>query len=74
MLMNNINNRLCTYKGVTSGTKTLKDAVNEAMRDWVTKVTTTHYIIGSAIGPHPFPTIVRDFQSVIGRENSRSMY
>mmetsp|Transcript_16821 Transcript_16821/g.20744 ORF Transcript_16821/g.20744 Transcript_16821/m.20744 type:complete len:436 (-) Transcript_16821:1565-2872(-) len=57
-----------TVKGVTSGTKTLKDAVNEAMRDWVTNVTTTHYIIGSAIGPHPFPTIVRDFQSVIGRE------
>ena len=55
-------------KGVTSGTKTLKDAVNEAMRDWVTNVQTTHYIIGSAIGPHPFPTIVRDFQSVIGRE------
>eukprot|EP00516_Mucochytrium_quahogii_P000671 CAMPEP_0203758878 /NCGR_PEP_ID=MMETSP0098-20131031/11751_1 /ASSEMBLY_ACC=CAM_ASM_000208 /TAXON_ID=96639 /ORGANISM=" , Strain NY0313808BC1" /LENGTH=459 /DNA_ID=CAMNT_0050651529 /DNA_START=162 /DNA_END=1541 /DNA_ORIENTATION=- len=55
-------------RGVSSGTKTLKDAINEAMRDWVTNVTTTHYIIGSAIGPHPFPTIVRDFQSVIGRE------
>ncbi|GBG32237.1 Tryptophan synthase beta chain [Hondaea fermentalgiana] len=54
--------------GVSSGTKTLKDAINEAMRDWVTNVRTTHYIIGSAIGPHPFPTIVRDFQSVIGRE------
>lgn len=53
---------------VTTGTRTLKDAVNEAMRDWTTNVTTTHYIIGSAIGPHPFPTIVRDFQSVIGRE------
>lgn len=57
-----------TVKGVSSGTKTLKDAINEAMRDWVTNVVTTHYIIGSAIGPHPFPTIVRDFQSVIGRE------
>ncbi len=45
-----------------SGSRTLKDAINEAMRDWVTNVQTTHYIIGSAIGPHPFPTIVRDFQ------------
>jgi tryptophan synthase beta chain len=54
--------------GVTSGTKTLKDAVNEALRDWVTNVTDTHYIIGSALGPHPYPMLVRDFQSVIGRE------
>ncbi len=53
---------------VDSGSRTLKDAINEAMRDWVTHVTTTHYIIGSAVGPHPFPQIVRDFQSVIGRE------
>ncbi|TDH71864.1 hypothetical protein CCR75_001056 [Bremia lactucae] len=53
---------------VKSGSQTLKDAVNEAIRDWVTNVDTTHYIIGSAIGPHPFPTIVRDFQAVIGRE------
>ncbi|HEU5261592.1 MAG TPA: tryptophan synthase subunit beta [Gemmatimonadales bacterium] len=53
---------------VTSGTKTLKDATNEALRDWVTNVTTTHYIIGSVVGPDPFPRIVRDFQSVIGRE------
>jgi tryptophan synthase beta subunit len=53
---------------VTSGSQTLKDAINEAMRDWVTNVRTTHYVVGSAIGPHPFPTIVRDFQSVIGRE------
>ncbi|RKO91714.1 tryptophan synthase beta subunit-like PLP-dependent enzyme, partial [Blyttiomyces helicus] len=58
---------------VESGSKTLKDAVNEAMRDWVTNVTTTHYILGSAIGPHPFPTIVREFQSVIGRETRSSM-
>jgi tryptophan synthase beta chain len=53
---------------VTSGTKTLKDATNEALRDWVTNVTTTHYIIGSVVGPDPFPRIVRDFQAVIGRE------
>jgi len=53
---------------VTSGTRTLKDATNEALRDWVTNVTTTHYIIGSVVGPDPFPRIVRDYQSVIGRE------
>lgn len=53
---------------VYSGTQTLKDATNEALRDWLTNVQTTHYIIGSVVGPHPFPMIVRDFQSVIGRE------
>jgi tryptophan synthase beta chain len=53
---------------VTSGSKTLKDAVNEAMRDWTSTVRTTHYVFGSALGPHPFPSMVRDFQSVIGRE------
>jgi len=53
---------------VNSGSKTLKDAINEAMRDWVTNIRTTHYLVGSAIGPHPFPTIVRDFQSFIGQE------
>lgn len=53
---------------VRSGTQTLKDAVNEALRDWVTNVSDTHYLIGSVVGPHPFPTIVRDFQVVIGRE------
>ncbi|KAK4687191.1 tryptophan synthase, partial [Tremellales sp. Uapishka_1] len=53
---------------VTSGSQTLKDAVNEAMREWVTNLSSTHFLIGSAIGPHPFPTIVRDFQRVIGRE------
>ena len=58
---------------VKSGSRTLKDAVNEALRDWVTNVRTTHYIIGSAIGPHPFPTIVRDFQAVIGRESRQQM-
>lgn len=53
---------------VTSGTATLKDATSEAMREWALSVANTHYIVGSAIGPHPFPTIVRDFQSVIGKE------
>jgi tryptophan synthase beta chain len=53
---------------VTSGSKTLKDATNEAMRDWMGSVQNTHYIIGSVVGPHPFPMIVRDFQAVIGRE------
>jgi tryptophan synthase beta chain len=53
---------------VTSGTRTLKDATNEALRDWVSNVTGTHYIIGSVVGPDPFPRLVRDFQSVIGRE------
>lgn len=53
---------------VTSGTQTLKDAVNETMREWSKRVKDTHYVLGSVMGPHPFPTIVRDFQSVIGRE------
>ncbi len=53
---------------VRSGSRTLKDAINEALRDWVTNVETTHYVIGSVVGPHPFPMIVRDFQSVIGEE------
>ncbi len=55
-------------RAVESGTRTLKDAVNEAIRDWVSNVHTTHYLLGSALGPHPYPTIVRDFQAVIGRE------
>ncbi len=54
--------------GVEAGSRTLKDAINEAMRDWVTNVETTYYLLGSALGPHPYPTMVRDFQSVIGRE------
>jgi len=62
-----------TVVPVEAGSRTLKDAINEAMRDWVTNVETTHYLIGSAIGPHPFPTIVRDFQSVIGKESRRQM-
>jgi tryptophan synthase beta chain len=53
---------------VTSGSRTLRDAINEALRDWMSSVENTHYIIGSVVGPHPFPRIVRDFQSVIGRE------
>jgi tryptophan synthase beta chain len=53
---------------VDSGSRTLKDAVNEAIRAWVTNVETTHYLLGSALGPHPYPSLVRDFQSVIGRE------
>jgi tryptophan synthase beta chain len=55
-------------RGVDAGSRTLKDAINEAMRDWVTNVRTTHYLLGSVLGAHPYPTMVRDFQSVIGRE------
>ncbi len=55
-------------RGVESGSKTLKDAINEAIRDWVTNVSDTYYLLGSALGPHPYPTMVRDFQAVIGRE------
>ena len=58
---------------VTSGAATLKDAVNEAMRDWVRTVETTHYIIGSVVGPHPFPWMVREFQKVIGEESVRQL-
>ena len=56
---------------VHSGTATLKDATSEAIRDWVTNVETTHYILGSAAGPHPYPMMVRDFQAVIGEETRR---
>ena len=56
---------------VTSGSRTLKDAINEAIRDWVTNVETTYYLLGSVVGPHPYPVIVRDFQSVIGEESRR---
>ena len=55
-------------RGVGSGSRTLRDAINEAMRDWMSSVETTHYCLGSVVGPHPFPQIVRDFQAVIGRE------
>ena len=67
--------RLCgaEVRGVSAGQKTLKEAVNEAMRDWVTNVRNTHYIIGSALGSHPFPMIVRDFHRVIGEETRRQI-
>src|SRR3954470_22325350 len=58
---------------VDAGSRTLKDAINEAMRDWVTNVHTTHYLLGSVLGPHPYPLMVREFQSVIGREARRQM-
>jgi tryptophan synthase beta chain len=61
-------------RSVTSGTATLKDAVNEAMRDWVTNVETTHYVLGSAMGPHPYPTIVRDLQRRIGDEAAAQLH
>ncbi len=60
-------------RAVTGGSRTLKDAINEAIRDWVTNVETTFYLIGSAVGPHPYPRIVRDFQSVIGSETRRQI-
>ncbi len=60
-------------RGVTAGQKTLKEAVNEALRDWVTNVRTTHYILGSALGPHPYPMMVRDFHRVIGVEARRQI-
>ena len=59
--------------GVSSGTRTLKDAINEAMRDWTTNVENTYYLIGSVMGPHPYPTMVRDFQKIIGEETRRQM-
>lgn len=62
-----------TVTAVTSGTKTLKDACNEAIRNWVTTVRTSHYCIGSVVGPHPYPMLVRDFQSVIGKEARRQI-
>jgi tryptophan synthase beta chain len=58
---------------VSSGTKTLKDAINEAIRDWVTHVRDTHYLLGSVVGPHPYPMMVRDFQSVIGKETKKQI-
>ncbi len=58
---------------VSTGSKTLKDAINEALRDWTTNVRTTHYVLGTAFGPHPFPVMVRDFQSVIGREAKKQI-
>jgi tryptophan synthase beta chain len=60
-------------RGVDSGSRTLKDAINEAMRDWVTNVRTTHYLLGSVLGAHPYPTMVRDFHRVIGRETRKQI-
>jgi tryptophan synthase beta chain len=60
-------------RSVSGGSRTLKDAINEAIRDWVTNVETTHYLLGSVLGPHPYPMMVRDFQSVIGREARQQM-
>ena len=60
-------------RAVDSGSRTLKDAINEALRDWVTNVADTYYLLGSALGPHPYPLMVRDFQSVIGRETRRQL-
>ena len=62
-----------TVVPVESGSKTLKDALNEAMRDWVTNIADTFYIIGTVAGPHPYPMMVRDFQSIIGIEAKRQM-
>ncbi len=62
-----------TVEGVDSGSRTLKDAINEAMRDWVARPHDTHYLLGSALGPHPYPLMVREFQSVIGREARRQI-
>ncbi|PWF33107.1 tryptophan synthase subunit beta, partial [Yersinia pestis] len=62
-----------TVVPVESGSKTLKDAMNEAMRDWVTNVDSTYYVIGTVAGPHPYPQLVRDFQSIIGREARRQI-
>lgn len=58
---------------VTAGSKTLKDAINESLRDWITNIKTTHYLLGSVLGPHPYPTMVRDFQRIIGREAKRQI-
>ena len=62
-----------TVTGVSAGSRTLKDAISEAMRDWTTNVRDTHYILGSVLGPHPYPMMIRDFQSVIGREARRQI-
>jgi len=62
-----------TVTGVDAGSRTLKDAINEAMRDWVTNVETTHYVLGSVLGAHPYPRMVRDFQAIIGQEARRQI-
>jgi tryptophan synthase beta chain len=60
-------------RSVVSGSRTLKDAINESIRDWVTNVRDTYYLLGSVVGPHPYPEMVRDFQSVIGRETRQQI-
>jgi tryptophan synthase beta chain len=60
-------------RSVSAGSRTLKDAINEAIRDWVTNVSNTHYLLGSVVGPHPYPAMVRDFQSVIGKETKQQI-
>ena len=60
-------------RSVSAGSRTLKDAINEAIRDWVTNVVTTYYLLGSVVGPHPYPMIVRDFQSIIGKETRKQV-
>jgi tryptophan synthase beta chain len=62
-----------TVTGVDAGSRTLKDAISEAMRDWTTNIRTTHYILGSVLGAHPYPMMIRDFQSIIGRETRRQI-
>src|SRR4026208_650968 len=62
-----------TVTGVDAGSRTLKDAISEAMRDWTTNIRTTHYILGSVLGAHPYPMMIRDFQSIIGREARRQI-
>jgi tryptophan synthase beta chain len=71
--VNRMNLMGAEVRPVTSGSKTLKDAINEAIRDWVSNVRNTHYLLGSVVGPHPYPMIVRDFQSIIGRETREQM-
>ena len=58
---------------VSSGSRTLKDAINEAFRDWVSNISDTHYLMGSVVGPHPYPSMVRDFQAIIGKETVNEM-
>ena len=58
---------------VSSGSRTLKDAINEAFRDWVSNISNTHYLLGSVVGPHPYPSMVRDFQAIIGKETREQM-
>jgi tryptophan synthase beta chain len=62
-----------TVTGVDAGSRTLKDAISEAMRDWTTNIRTTHYILGSVLGAHPYPMMIRDFQSIIGQETRRQI-